>query len=198
MRYITALIVFSSVLYIGCAPQQPYTKQTFVLDVNRTAQPAQQVDGIIEVPRFSIVAQFSGTGLVTRTSSVGFSSDFYNEFLVSPERMITGITRTWLSDSGLFAMVVSPDQYIQPDYVLHGTITKLYGDFTDTEKNTAVMELRFTCLDRSQRLNRVVFTKTYHKECYLMSSTAEGLADAYSRCLADILSQLETELAEAL
>ena len=197
-RFLLAIILCSFIALNGCVTQHAYHKQTFAFDVQRTAQQAKKSYGVLEVRNFSIVSAFAGQGLVTRTSSTGFQSDFYNQFLVAPEYMITDITRIWMRDSGLFSAIVAADRVLKPDYILSATITKLYGDFTDPSTPKAVVEIHFTCVSLDNRQQSIIFDKTYLMESSVADQSANDLVLACSHSIADILTQLELDLPKSL
>ncbi len=197
-RFLLPIILCSFMALIGCVSQQAYHKQTFAFDVQRIGKTAEKSYGVLEVQNFSIVSAFAGQGLVTRTSSTGYQSDFYNEFLVAPENMITDITRIWLRDSGVFSAVVAVGRMPKPNYILNGTITKLYGDFRDPADEKAVLELHCTCVAVDGRQQSIVFDKTYSIESSIANQSASGLVSACSKSISDILTQLELDLQNSL
>ncbi|MDX9701949.1 MAG: ABC-type transport auxiliary lipoprotein family protein [Candidatus Auribacterota bacterium] len=185
-------------LIAGCVSRQQYNRQTFVLDVKRDTQPAGRTFGILEIPVFSVLSIYAGQGLVTRTSPVGYQTDFYNEFLVAPNQMITDIVRVWFNESGMFSAVITPDRNIRPDYILYGTITQLYGDFSEPAYPKAVVEIQVNCMALHSRQQSVVFSGTYSMDNQIQKTSAQGLVDAYSMCISKILIRLEDDIAQAL
>ena len=183
----------------GCITQQQYYKQTFICNVQRTETSlTEPTYGVLKVDAFSIVASFAGQGLITRTSSVGYQSDFYNEFLVAPEYMLTDITREWLRNSGLFVAVIAEGNELKPDYLLTGTISKLHGDFSVSSNPKAVVEVNCTCLALNDRHKRIIFTKIYKVESPIIEQSAQALVTAYSESLRAILNELEHDIKTSL
>jgi len=110
--------------------------------------------------------------------------------------MITEKTRSWLSESGLFELVLEPGSYIDASHVLEGNIITLYGDFRDKSSPKATMKIRFFLIKLSGK--SVVFAKTYETTSESNERTAESLVEAFDNCLANILSDLEEDLQEQL
>ncbi|MBC8216901.1 MAG: membrane integrity-associated transporter subunit PqiC [Planctomycetes bacterium] len=186
------------VMLSGCGSRQAYNKKYFLLSATRQAQPAGiQTDLVLEVRRFTIDSAFAGKGLVYRTGQFEYESDFYSEFLVSPAAMITEKTRNWLSGSGLFKRVLDTASQIDPTHTLEANITALYGDLRDKSSPQAKMEMRVFLLKAQAAEEPIlVFGQTYKSSVGIESEGPEGLVEALDRCLANILSNLEKDLAQ--
>lgn len=182
-----------SMLLSGCA----YNRRNFVLEVSRD-RPQQEIskDVILDVQSFNVDTAFSNRSFVYRKGQSEYETDFYNQFLIRPEDMITEKTRSWLSESGLFELVLEPGSYIDASHVLEGNIITLYGDFRDKSSPKATMKIRFFLIKLSGK--SVVFAKTYETTSESNERTAESLVEAFDNCLTNILSDLEEDLREHL
>jgi len=186
-------------LITGCGAKS-YEKQQFLLDARRTpSATASSQKNVVEVRRFTIDPAFSAKGLTYRKGEFEYESDFYNEFLITPDAMITEKVRNWLSQSGLARRVLDPGSYVDPNYVLEGNVIALYGDFRTQSSPKAVMELRIFLLEMQTGAEpAIVFGKTYESSVGVESAGPEGLLEAFDRCLVEILGDLEKDLAERL
>jgi len=182
-----------SMLLSGCG----YNRRNFVLEVSRD-RPQQEIskDVVLDVQSFNVDTAFSNRSLVYRKNQSEYETDFYNQFLIRPEDMITEKTRSWLSESGLFELVLEPGSYIDASHVLEGNIITLYGDFRDKSSPKATMKIRFFLIKLSGK--SVVFAKTYETTSESNKRTAESLVEAFDNCLTNILSDLEEDLREQL
>ena len=182
-----------SMLLSGCG----YNRRNFVLEVSRD-RPQQEIskDVVLDVQSFNVDTAFSNRSLVYRKNQSEYETDFYNQFLIEPEDMITEKTRSWLSESGLFELVLEPGGYIDASHVLEGNIITLYGDFRDKSSPKATMKIRFFLIKLSGK--SVVFAKTYETTSESNKRTAESLVEAFDNCLTNILSDLEEDLREHL
>ena len=191
------LMIVSMVLS-GCGPKRiAYNQRNFVLETSRNSpQQKTSKDVILDVINFSIDTTFSTKSLVYRKGQSEYETDFYNQFLIRPDDMITEKTRSWLSESGLFELVLEPGSYTDATYVLEGNIITLYGDFRDKSSPKATMKIRFFLIKLSGK--SVVFAKTYETTSESNERTAESLVEAFDNCLADILSDLEEDLRKQL
>ena len=182
-----------SMLLSGCR----YNRRNFVLEVSRD-RPQQEIskDVILDVQSFNVDTAFSNRSLVYRKNQSEYETDFYNQFLIRPEDMVTEKTRSWLSESGLFELVLEPGSHIDASHVLEGNIITLYGDFRNKSSPKATMKIRFFLIKLSGK--SVVFAKTYETTSESNERTAKSLVEAFDNCLADILSDLEEDLREHL
>ncbi|MHC4530375.1 MAG: ABC-type transport auxiliary lipoprotein family protein [Planctomycetota bacterium] len=189
------LMIVSMVLS-GCGPERN-NQRNFLLEVSRSSQQQKtSKDAILDVKNFSIDRTFSTKNLVYRKGQSEYETDFYNQFLIRPDDMITEKTRSWLSESGLFKWVLEPGSYTDATHVLEGNITALYGDFRDNSSPKATMKIRIFLIKLPEK--SVVFGKTYEVVSEVKSKTAEALIEAFDKCLINILSNLEQDLQEQL
>ncbi len=191
-------LMIVSVVLSGCGVKRiAYNQRNFVLETSRNS-PQQKIskDVILDVINFSIDTTFSTKSLVYRKSQSEYETDFYNQFLIKPDDMITEKTRSWLSESGLFKWVLEPGSYTNATHVLEGNITALYGDFREKASPKATMKIRFFLVKLPEKA--VVFGKTYEAVLEVKSQTAEALVEAFDKCLINILSNLEQDLQEQL
>jgi cholesterol transport system auxiliary component len=187
-------LVVASLTLVGCG-HKPYEKTYFYLNVQRPYE-ANKTDSelVLELRTFAIDAAFNSKGLVYRTNEFEYEADFYNELLVWPATMVTEKTRTWLSQTGLFARVIAGASHLQPTHGLEGNITALYGDLRDSAKPAAVMEIRFFLMEDDTSKERLIWAKAYKGSCDVSEQTAQALVEAFDRCLERILSELEKDL----
>jgi cholesterol transport system auxiliary component len=191
-------LIAASLMLPGCGPKG-YNKRFYVLDVKRKAEAATSSNEVIlDVRRFTIDSAFDSRGLVYRKGEFEYEADFYNEFLISPATMVTEKTRTWLSQSGLFARVLDRGSYIEPTHTLEGNITALYGDLRDKSSRTAVMEVRVFLVVNKAPKESIIMGSTYKASSKLKDRSAEGLVEAFDYCLEKILTDLEKDVQERL
>jgi len=190
-------LIIISMFFSGCGSRAALNQNNFLLDVSRD-MPQQKTskDIVLDVKQFSIDRAFSTKNFVYRKNKSEYETDFYNQFLISPDDMITEKTRSWLSQSGLFKWVLEPGSYTDATHMLEGNITALYGDFSEELLPNAKMGIRFFILKLSDK--SVVFGKTYEAESKIESTTAEALISSFDKCLINILSNLEHDLQEKL
>ena len=192
-------LIMSAIIIAGCGPKS-YEKQHYILDTKRVSSAvAGNNTNIVEVRRFTIASAFNSRSLIYRTGEFKYESDFYNEFLVSPTAMITEKIRNWLAVSGVASRVLDPGSNIDPTHIIEGNVIALYGDFRAKSAPKAIMEIRIFLLDtKTETESGIVFGKTYTASVGLESRRPEDLVSAFDRCLIEILTNLEQDLAENL
>ncbi len=190
-------LVIVLMLLSGCGSRTAFNQRDFLLEVSRD-RPQQKTskDVILNVQNFSIDVAFSTKSFVYRKGQSEYETDFYNQFLIKPDDMITEKTRSWLSESGLFELVLEPGSYVEATHMLEGNIIALYGDFRDGSSPKASMKIRVFLVKLSDR--SIVFTNTYEAVSEFKDRTSESLIEALSVCLTDILSDLEKDLQKQL
>ncbi len=191
-------LMIVSMILSGCEPKRiAYNQRNFVLETSRNSpQQKTSKDVILDVINFSIDTTFSTKSLVYRKGQSEYETDFYNQFLIKPDDMITEKTRSWLSESGLFKWVLEPGSYADATHTLQGNIIALYGDFREESSPKATMKIRFFSVKLSGK--SIVFGKTYEVVSEVNSQTAEALVEAFDKCIRQILMELEKDLREKL
>ena len=98
----------------GCISRSAVVKNTFLLEAQRSGQAKKgESEVILAVQPFSITPAFQRNGIVVRISENEYAADYYNEYFVPPAVMVTGLTRQWLAESGLFNQVLSPNSTVK-------------------------------------------------------------------------------------
>lgn len=179
----------------GCATGKAHQERHYILSAVRQGEPLRPVvDGSLEVHRFSVDAEFAARNLVYRLGEFEYEVDYYRQFLISPGTMITEQTRNWLTDSGLFTLVLPLGSRIVPSYTLEGNVTALYGDFSKESSPSAVMEIRLFLLDNAGGEEKVVLAETYRAATPVSDRTAEVFVEALNKSLVDIQGRFEHDL----
>jgi ABC-type uncharacterized transport system auxiliary subunit len=193
--YICLGVLAASLTVVGCGPK-PYNKRHYYLAVDRPYETARADNELVlEVRTFTIDSAFDSKGLVYRKDEFEYESDFYNEFLVWPAMMITEKTRTWLLQTGLFARVLDGASHLQPTHTMEANITALYGDFREGVAPAAAMEISFFLIENDPTEESLIWAKAYKGSCEMSTRTPKALVEAFDRCLANTLLELEKDLA---
>ena len=170
-------------------------KHFFVLSAKRSEKlSVSKSDAILRIRRFRISPGFEGKGFVYRKGNLNYTSDFYNEFFISPAPMIAEEVRKWLTGSGLFQHVISSGSPVEPTVELEGVISALYGDFRNTEAPKAVLEIEFFLVGDVSSQPVIVFQKTYREETLIKGNFPDSLVVGWNLDMEHILTQLETNL----
>jgi len=191
-------LMLVSILLSGCGMgKKSFNQRTFVLEANRSQPPQKNSKEItLSVESFTTDTAYSTKNLIYRKGQLEYETDFYNRLLIRPDDMITEKTRAWLSESGLFKLVLEPGTYTKATHILEGNIIAMYGDFREESSPKARMKIRFFLVKMSDI--SVVFTNTYEATSEFKDRTAESLIEAFGVCLTNILSDLEKTLQQQL
>ncbi len=192
-------LLLLALLGSGCLGRHSYTKRQFVLAAARPAQPPGQTrDIVLAVRTFTVDPAYDSRGLLYRKGEAEYQSDFYHEFLIAPQDLISSQTRNWLAQSGLFKTVLEPGSLLEATHVLEGSVLALYGDLRGQNLPQAVLQIRFFLVANQGSKFQIVFTRDYRASQRAEEKTADALVAAWDRCLAQILSELEKDLGTAL
>lgn len=170
-------------------------KRFFVLSALRSGEPSgTKSNAILRIRRFRVSPGFEGKNFVYRKGNLNYTSDFYNEFFISPAPMIAEQVRKWLSKSGLFQSVISSSSPVEPTMELEGIISALYGDYKNSQAPRAVLEIQFFLVGNVSSRPVIDFQRTYHEETPVKGNSPDSLVAAWNLAMEHILTQLETNL----
>ncbi len=187
----TAILVYVA----GCTQNARIVQNQYRLDVARVSDESQtRGQGVLKVRHFAISTPFETHEFVYRKAKSRYVSDFYNRFLSPPAGLITGETRQWLSESGVFANVVGTFSGVDYDYMLEGDIGAVYGDHRSETEPNAVMEIEFALIDEHLKKDAIVFSRKYRSVQPIDDKSGSSLAEGLNACLAEILTNLEADL----
>ncbi len=191
-----ALLV-SSALSSGCvslAKSFP-EKHFYSLDVVRQGEQVGPASGtVLKVQRFRISPRFEGKEMVYRTSDTRYESDFYNEWFISPNAMVTQQAQNWLANAGLFQAVVDSSSSLDATHVLEGSVTALYGDYRQKEAPKAVLDFQVVLINEGASHTEIVFRREYRQVVDMANMSPDTLASGWNEGLRQILAALEKDL----
>ncbi|MFH1137846.1 MAG: ABC-type transport auxiliary lipoprotein family protein [Pseudomonadota bacterium] len=194
-----ALLALTLVVSACVSVKQNYPeKRYFALNPARPAL-APTIDRaahktILRIRPLRVSPGYEGRGLVYRTGPMEYSSDFYNEFLISPGLMFTDVFREWLNAAGLFEAVLDAPSQVLPDYILEGAVNCLQGDYRDDKAPQAVLEMQLFLIDASKSRSAIILQKHYRQEINLDNNDPQTLVNGWSRGLTAILADFEESL----
>ncbi len=140
------------------------------------------------VKELLISPAFDSHAFVYRVKKDTYRTDFYNEFITYPARLITDEFTENLCGTALFSYPLThKKQAIQ--YRLSGKIIKLYGDFMIPEKPQAVIEIRMILEQNTENAFTSVLNKTYRSNESVASAAPAQLVGGWKKGLESILSQ---------
>lgn len=172
-------------------------RELFALEALRPGSPSSSpLFGLLRMEALSVASPFTGRSFVYRTGDLRYAEDYYSRFVARPGEIIGGETARWLEASGLFRGVYGGPAPVEPDLLLGGEVSALYGDFRSRPAR-AVLEIAFTAAGGGSEGERVVLRRTYRREVPLKGSAPADLAAGWSEALGEILAALEADLGKA-
>ncbi|MBI3736175.1 membrane integrity-associated transporter subunit PqiC, partial [Candidatus Sumerlaeota bacterium] len=170
-------------------------KHFFVLDLTHppVTNPPARPNRVLQISPFQISPRYEGQEFVYRTGELRYESDFYNQFFIPPAVIITEEFTRWLAASGLFDRVTNPSDMASPTQILNGSITAIYGDYTE-KRPKAILEIQILIHPVSESKGPAYFQRNYRQEIPLKDPSAEALAAGWDEALRAILADLENDL----
>jgi hypothetical protein len=130
------------------------------------------------VKEFDIAPMYTSNSFLYRRGEFQFETDYYNEFIISPQRMITAAVKQALFDTRRFS---APLARKSADHRLQGCVIRLYGDFRQENRPLAVMEISLT-LDAMEK-------KSFSKKMPIKNQTPGALIAGWNTLLEEIIRE---------
>jgi cholesterol transport system auxiliary component len=167
----------------------------FVISVpDRSDHQSSIGEGILSVANLRISPRFADKNFVYRTSESGYETDYYNQFLTSPDLNIAEEVRKGLAAAPLFKYVIGPGNQLAPNYSLEGSINALYGDFRNLNAPMAVVEFEVFVHNEDSAKPGVVLQKRYRKSVAISARSPEALVKGWDDALSEIIAALSADL----
>ncbi|MCP4723288.1 MAG: ABC transporter, partial [Desulfobacteraceae bacterium] len=148
------------------------------------------------VKRFSISPEFETNSFVYRLSPTRFTTDFYNNFIVSPARMITNVIQEDLWGSPLFSPV--PTHTLEDiRFQLWGKVTDFYCDIQNPDQPRAIMGIRLILEKNNGDSFTPVINKTYGAQIELDALDPGLFTDGLNKGINQILDAFYKDMAQA-
>lgn len=173
-------------------------KHYYVLEAVPPGETHAPIPGtVLQVRRFRVSPAFEGKELVYRTNDVRYEGDYYNEWFVLPNAMITQQVMIWLKEAGPFQYVRDSSGPLPATHMLEGTLTALYGDYRASPAK-AVLAVQFFLLQETSPQVEVLWHQEYRKEVEVREQKPEALLSGWNEALRLILSALDEDLARTV
>ena len=199
MPHITSIVLAVLVLD-GCVSlSKSYPeKHYYALEAVRQGETVVSLPGtVLRIRKLRAAPAFEGKELVYRTSDGRYEEDFYNEWFVRPNVMLTQQVRNWLTATGLFQSVTDSSGPLPATHTLEGTVLALYGDYRATPAK-AVLGLQFFLLLETSGEPDIILQREYRKEIELSEKSPDGLVNGCNSALELILTALDEDLNRTL
>jgi cholesterol transport system auxiliary component len=196
LRVVVAACAALVVAACGIGKPAPVTTTYVIQPPPPTAAPASRHSQALRMGNVRVAPSFAGNALVYRMDEVQFTSDFYHAFIAEPGPMLGAGMAEWLDRAGPFKTVSQPGSVVSAPYALEAVVTELYGDFRPGRPPAAVLTIQFTLLDLSNPSPTLVFERFISRRIDLSEATPDALVRGYGQALGEILTELQTQLAQ--
>jgi cholesterol transport system auxiliary component len=192
------IVVIAAAALAACGfSRPPVERTTYLFTATRDAPAASAAAKpvAVKVRPMRAVPLYERKEFVYRVDGERVVSDFYNEFAEAPESMLTSAVTAWLKNAQLFASVVEPGVPVDAPYALDGSIVALYGDQRDPGKPASEVAIQFYLVKQRGSGPELVYDRVLRSRVDVAPGDPRALAAGYNQALAQILAQLERELA---
>ncbi len=205
--FLASVLIFLN-LFWGCAglEKEPVKKTYFDLsipapDSDLSGKMAKETDNEMDnsprgepilIKEFSINSAFDSHAFVYYTGKDRYTTDFFNEFITYPARLITEKISGYLFSTACFTPAFTGVQQ-EVNFRLSGKIIRLYADFQDPDHPKAVVEVRMILEKRTLETGtgntyQVILNKAYPAQEPMSSSQPAQLVAGWNKGLARIMA----------
>jgi cholesterol transport system auxiliary component len=171
-------------------------KDTYLLEPAMPPAVAKPQPMSVRVATVSVAAPFRGRNFVYRTGALKYETDFYVEFLVPPQAMLTEQTSRALEAAHVFARVVPPGSGGESDVTLEGFASALYADARSGSPASAELAIAYYLFPSFGGGSTPVWSHEYRRHVDLTAQTPAAYATALNSAFGEILAELTKDLAE--
>ena len=201
MAAFVTVLVLILVLCSGCLLNDEKSNHlksfyTFTVKPQTSLSKGPYTKGNLFVMDFTISPEYSGNSFVYKENN-RLITDFYNRFLVPPEKLIKEKCALWMDKASIFNAVFTDTRVLPPEYVLSARITELVCDISQSRSPVAGIEINFLLI-RHDKKDDILLNTAIQAERSLSEFTPETLVSRYNECLAEIFSTLEKRIVTAL
>jgi ABC-type uncharacterized transport system auxiliary subunit len=181
----------------GCVKlwQENLDIRTYLLQTERTAPALESpLAEKLWIEPVHVLPPYNVRNLIVRKNDVEFAASYYSELLMSPAENFRSSFYSWLAECGVFGRV-SVSERIGMTHSLNVSVMEFY---VDEVQRKAVLKIRVTLLDETNRENRLLFSEDYAEEVAVEEANVDHAIRAYNSALETILEKTERDLINAL
>ncbi|MCF8045038.1 MAG: hypothetical protein K9J83_04180, partial [Desulfarculaceae bacterium] len=135
------------VLFSGCllnGENSNHLKSFYTFTVAPAGSVSQEpvTDGKLFVMDFTISPEYGGNSFVYKKNN-RLITDYYNRFLVPPEKLIKEKCASRMDRTSIFNAVFTDNRVLPPEFILSARITELVCDISQRQTPVAAIEINF-------------------------------------------------------
>ncbi|MDL2260465.1 ABC-type transport auxiliary lipoprotein family protein [Deltaproteobacteria bacterium OttesenSCG-928-K17] len=179
----------------GCMTKAHPEKNQYGLSVGPPARevPASANRRTLLIGNVTAAAGYDNRAMVYKVGADKYESDFYNEYLAPPARLLADQASQYLDRANRKVRVVKTPGLTLAQYGLETYIEALYGDYTAGPPQ-AVVRIRFTLNDLRGSSPKVMLDQTYAAQSPMADQSPAALAEAAGAALEEILASLNGDI----
>jgi len=185
----TALLIISGCLSLNRkAPEKNFYSLGAETEISGTIAEKLIPLGVKE---FEITPMYTTNSFIYRMGEFRFKTDYYNEFITTPQKMITEAVKQALFNTRGFY----PSSLEDPSlYRLSGKVVRLYGDFRTPDHPLAVMEILIN-LDPTDKPDlKDSVSRIFSRKLPIKDQNPETLVMGWNILLGQILKDFTDQL----
>ncbi len=198
-KFLPLMAALLACLGLAACVSQPYPRKNYYSLLIETGPAAEKAKPYtLLVGAANAASGFEDRSLVYRTGPNQFETDFYNELVAAPARLLADLAAQYLEAMNPKLRAARSPGMKAADFGLEIYLKGLYGDFTEPGKPGAVMDIRFTLNDLRGMEARVVLDKSYACERAAKDEEPAALAAAMNECVDAIFAELNRDVEKAV
>ena len=193
------LLLLMLSLLSGCMPQSGKAPEPFYYYTLDYPPPSLSLGArlpiVLRVERFSVSPPFNNQRIYYADKGTYRNSYARQQWIASPDLLLPYLLARDLRSANGFQAVLPPDAAVNATHTLNGWIEEML-EVDSTSPPAASLKLNITVISAHEPdpSKRIVFQKTYTGRSDCVASTPAALADAMSRAMARISSDVAVDV----
>ncbi|MFC1823767.1 ABC-type transport auxiliary lipoprotein family protein [Thermodesulfobacteriota bacterium] len=153
----------------------------------------------IKVERFSVAPLYNTNRIIYRDKSFKRKAYVYHMWQANPGDLVSYFLSRDMRKSGLFKAVLPGDSRLPSEYLLEGSVDEFF-EWDEDEGWKAILTLTVTLMIENEPdvSKRILFQKTYGARESCQEKTPGALAEAMSKAMAKVTTQIIREIYPSL
>jgi ABC-type uncharacterized transport system auxiliary subunit len=184
-----------ALLLCGCTSRTHWRREEFAFATPADETGTAAHTNILSLRGVKVSPLFEGQALVYRTGENSYEHDAYAEFLIPPSRMLDNYLRISLRNGHAFAEVLNSGSSLDSSCSMEISVNELYGDFRQSDKPQAVLQLRFLLYSTEpDNYGRVLWQGELSRHLPVAHRTPAALVAGWEAGLQQIMDEVNADL----
>jgi hypothetical protein len=198
-NFVKYLLYFSLILLNFCISfNKDYPeKKSFLIEIKSNSETSKSrsipAEWVVKLRKVNVSSKFSDKSFVYRKSETKYESDFYNEFLISPQQNIAEEFVRYLDASNAFKSATDMSSRIEASHFIEVDVIQLYGDFRDSSRPQSLIELQIRVFDDRQAEYKPVWRKNYKRNIAMKNESPDALVVGWDSALSEISKEFVSD-----